>query len=247
MLEAGAADAAVPVLAFVPGWTMPASLWRAQLEALSGRWRVAALDPRGQGESEVALGGYDIDRRADDIAEFVVRYARVVLVGWSLAALEALQYLHRHGPGRLAGLVLVDSSVGQQPAPPENSAFREDLRRDRQATVEQFVRAMFRTPVSEAEIASLCRSALRMPVEASLSLFPGALLPREHWRDLVEAFPGPLLYAVTPRFAEQASKLQKRRPGTRIEVFENAGHALFVDEQERFNSVLGEFAESVMR
>jgi pimeloyl-ACP methyl ester carboxylesterase len=31
-------------------------------------------------------------------------------------------------------------------------------------------------------------------------------------------------------------------PAARIEMFENAGHALFVDEADRFNKLLAEFA-----
>jgi pimeloyl-ACP methyl ester carboxylesterase len=35
------------------------------------------------------------------------------------------------------------------------------------------------------------------------------------------------------------------RPKTRVELFEEAGHALFVDEPERFNRVLDSFSRSL--
>jgi pimeloyl-ACP methyl ester carboxylesterase len=79
------------------------------------------------------------------------------------------------------------------------------------------------------------------PLEASLSLFPGDRIPRERWRGTANAFRKPLLYAVTPQFAAQAQRLKAKRPATRVEIFENAGHALFVDEPERFNAVLIDF------
>ena len=41
----------------------------------------------------------------------------VLLVGWSLGVLDALAYVHTHGDAALAGLVLVDNSVGEEPAP----------------------------------------------------------------------------------------------------------------------------------
>ena len=104
------------------------------------------------------------------------------------------------------------------------------------------MRAIFRRPLPEAELLALRDGALRMPLEASLSLFPSAV-PRAHWRRAVHAFRRPLLYAVTPQFAAQAVALRKGRPGTRIEVFRDAGHALFVDEPERFNRLLGEFID----
>lgn len=242
VLEAGPrnAPAARPVIAFVPGWSLPASIWQSQLATLGATHRVAALDPRGQGESEIPADGYAIDRRADDIAEFVARYPRVVLVGWSLGALEALHYVHRRGDAALEALVLVDSSIGEDPPPPPGKSFIEALRSDRAATLDEFVRDIFRMPRSESEIAKLRDAALRMPLEASLSLFPGNL-PREHWRGIARGFGKPLLYVVTPAFAEQAENLRRHRPATRVEVFEEAGHALFVDEPARFNALLAEF------
>lgn len=229
------------VIVLVPGWSMPASLWRAQLRSLGRRHRVIALDPRGQGQSAVPADGFHIDRRADDLHELMSAHDRVVLVGWSLGALEVLQYIHRHGAGKLSALVLVDSSVGEGQAG-SPSRFPEELRRNRRATLTEFVKAIFKTPRSAGEIKSLVDGAMRLPLEASLSLFPSSV-PREHWRDTVQGYSGPLLYAVTPQFSEQARQLRSNRPGTRIEMFDKAGHALFVDEAERFNRLLGDFID----
>ncbi len=240
-------DGASPVIAFVPGWSMPASVWHGQLRALGATHCVAALDPRGQGESEIAEEGYNVERRAIDVQEFLMRYRRVVLVGWSLGALEVLECIHRHGLATVDGLVLVDSSVGEEPAPVTGPGpgFREKLRADRAKALDEFVREIFAATRDEAEIDALIRSALRMPLEHSLSLFPSAV-PRTHWRDIAWTFPKPLLYAVSAQFAEQAQSLQRNRPATQIEIFENAGHALFADEAARFNALLSQFVHAVI-
>jgi microsomal epoxide hydrolase len=222
---------------------MPASIWRAQLVALGAQHRVAALDPRGQGRSEITAKGYTVERRARDIAEFVDRYPQVVLIGWSLGALECLHYVHVHGDGKVAALVLVDSSVGEQPPPPE-SRFTESLRRERAQTVERFVHAIFKSHRPPEELRELVAGALRLPAQASIDLLSYPQ-PRTHWRDIAWAFRKPLLYVVTPQFAEQAKNLHRHRPGTRIEVFERAGHALFVDEPERFNALLEELVRGL--
>lgn len=254
VIEAGIARTGQPMIAFIPGWSMPASLWQAQLAALGATHRVAALDPRGQGESEVPAAGYGIARRAEDIAEFIAHLhrapggsgeaSRVLLVGWSLGALEALQYVQRHGESRLAGLVLVDSSVGEDPPPTPGGSFVADLRQDRAAALDGFVRAIFARPRAEEEIAALVQGAQRWPLEASLSVFPSSV-PRTQWRAAARGFSRPLLYVVTPQFAEQGGNLARARPGTRVEVFAEAGHALFADEPERFNALLAEFAATV--
>jgi non-heme chloroperoxidase len=245
VMDAGPSAPRAPVIAFVPGWSMPAEIWRLQLAALGARHRVAVLDPRGQGASQVAASGYTAERRADDIAEFVARYPKVVLVGWSLGALEALQYAHMHGEKKLAGVVLVDSSVGEPPVPPAGD-FASALKRNRAAAIDGFVRAMFRTPRPEAEIAQLDEAALRLPLDASLALLAYPF-PREHWRTAAHALKAPLLYVVTPQFAEQAHNLKRNRPHTQIAVFEDAGHALFVDEPDRFNTLLEEFVRRLPR
>ena len=252
VIEAGERKPGQPVIAFVPGWSMPASIWAEQIAALSATHKVVALDPRGQGESEIPARGYDTERRAEDLHDLVSRYRPVVLVTWSLGSLEALQYVHKRGESNLRALVIVDSSVGEtyaaapspKPAPRAKPSFQDELRLDRPRAIEQFLRAIFRTPQPDQTIATLRDAALRMPLEASLSIFPGDRIPRERWRATVNAFRKPLLYAVTPQFAAQAQRLKAKRPATQVEIFENAGHALFVDEPERFNAVLIDFLRS---
>lgn len=224
---------------FVPGWGMPASLFTDNLLALASlapQTTCVAYDPRGQGESDAPAHGYTLKRRTADLHEVLAPYQGVVLVAWSLGVLEALHYVHTYGHEKLAALVLVDNSVGEPPAPKPGD-FLQRLRADRAATVERFVRGLFATPQPEARIEEIKRSALKTTLEQSIALLSYPM-PREHWRRVARAFPKPLAYLVTPRFATQAHNLKAARPATRIEIFKNAGHALFVDEAARFNAVV---------
>jgi microsomal epoxide hydrolase len=229
-------------MAFVPGWSMPASIWQRQLEDLGKDFYVRALDPRGQGLSDVPESGYTAARRARDIKEFLQSSHNVLLVGWSLGAIESLQYIDLFGPERLAGLVLVDSSVGEEPAPPPSATFKQRLGTERETMLEEFVRAIFARPRPESEIGELVRQAKRMPLQESLALLSYPF-ERSHWRRIVHAFDGPLLYVATPQYQAQAHNLQNHRPATEVELFKQAGHALFVDEPERFNALIRNFAE----
>ena len=233
-------------IAFVPGWCMPAALWRNQLLALAARYHVLALDPRGQGQSDAPAHGYTAERRATDLHEFLQPLSNVMLVGWSLGALEALHYVHMFGAAKIAGLALVDTSVGEEPAPPSSVPFTRRLRQNRVKTLEAFVRAIFAKPRPKTEIDSLVRGARRMSLDNSIALLSYPQ-PREHWRRIVHAFTQPLLYVVTPQFAAQAGNLKTNRPKTQIEIFERAGHALFVDEPARFNALIASFADNVAR
>jgi non-heme chloroperoxidase len=235
-----------PTIAFIPGWCMPAELWRRQLEPLGTRYHTLALDPRGQGRSDVPPKGYTAERRAKDIEEFLQPLSNVVLVGWSLGALESLEYLNRFGSEKISALVLVDSSVGEEPAPAPSSGFIDGLRRSRDTALKQFVPAMFYKSRPKTEIDALVRGAKRMSLENSIALLSYPF-PRTHWKEIALAFDKPLLYVVTPQFADQARNLEQHRPGTQIEIFERAGHALFVDEPERFNVLLGNFVDQISK
>jgi microsomal epoxide hydrolase len=243
-LEAGPADGRT--LVFVPGWTMPAWIWRGQVEAFSARYHVIAFDPRGQGQSEATPGGYEPGRRGRDLAELLARQAEpAVVVGWSLGVLDTLACLAETGDGRIAGLVLVDNSIGEEPAPaPRASASRPSASGavDRASAMRRFVATMFARPQTPQYLDLLTRAALRTP-EAAAAALRAYDRPRSYWRDAVYSTRKPLLYVVRPRWAAQADNLVRRHPAAEKAVFETAGHALFVDEPERFDALVQDFLD----
>src|SRR4030095_11414199 len=111
-LEAGSerADKKNLTIALVPGWLMPASIWRKQLDAFGQHYLTLSLDPRGKGESQVARVVYTAERRATDLHEFLAPRSHVLLIGWSLGAIEALQYIQMFGTAPPFPSVLVGSS-----------------------------------------------------------------------------------------------------------------------------------------
>jgi microsomal epoxide hydrolase len=230
-------------IVLVPGWTMPAWIFQAQIQYFSRSYNVLALDPRGQGESEIAPAGYDHLRRGQDIAELIATVGDrpVVLVGWSLGVLDSLAYVAQYGDSRLAGLVLIDNSVGEDPPPvPVRGPVRRGPPLDREERMRRFVKGMFIHSPGEAYLERLTEDALRTPPEvaAALASYPA---PRTYWREAIYSVQRPILYIVRPRFAAQAGNLAARHPLAETEVFYDAGHALFVDEATRFNALLADF------
>ena len=67
------------------------------------------------------------------------------------------------------------------------------------------------------------------------------VLPAD-WRGALQKLDRPLLYVIRPQMQRHAETLRAHKPDVRIEIFENAGHALFVDEPERFNALIREMA-----
>ncbi|HEY4040705.1 MAG TPA: alpha/beta hydrolase [Rhodopila sp.] len=241
-LEAGPETA--HTLVFVPGWTMPAWIWMQQIVTFSRRYHVVAFDPRGQGDSAAPTVGYEPVRRGRDVAELISRLGgqRVVVIAWSLGVLDTLASIHVAGDGQLAGLVLVDNSVGEEPAPPSNKPLRRRARPPptHPEAMKAFVRTMFQRPQPPAYLQRLTQATLRTP-EAASRLLLAYPVPRSYWKEALYATKVPLLYAIRPRWVAQAENLMRNRADTEMEVFTDAGHALFIDDAQRFNSVTDEF------
>lgn len=230
-------------IVFVPGWTMPAWIWQPQIQAFGRQYHVVAFDPRGQGDSDAPASGYEPVRRSQDIAELIAHLAPipVVLVGWSLGVLDSLAYVRTHGDMNLAGLVLVDNSVGEEPPPPPRGPRRATPALPRSVAMHRFVQGMFHHRPSETYLDQLTEATLRTPEWASRALLSYPV-PRTYWRDAVYSTSKPVLYVVRPGWlSEQAANLARNRPGTQIAVFGDAGHALFVDDAARFNALLASF------
>jgi len=245
-LEAGPLDA--PTIVFVPGWTMPAWIFGPQIRAFSKHYHVIAFDPRGQGGSDIAVTGYNQNRRGQDIAELLNRIGGrpVVLIGWSLGVLDSLAYIHEDGDADIAGLVLIDNSVGENPppipAPPPRYA-RRALSHDEY--MRDFVIGMFRTPQSPGYINRLTAATLRLPEYDARELLEYPV-PRSYWREAIMSTSKPVLYVVRPHLTGQAQNLLIDRPNTQIAIFPHAGHALFVDAAPHFDALLAHFLQTAI-
>jgi microsomal epoxide hydrolase len=238
-----------PALILVPGWTLPARIWERQLDGLSRRYRVIALDPRNQGESGRTTEGNFPERRAADIRELIAHAgaAPAVLAGWSLGVREALTYVRLFGTGSLRGLILVDGQVWTPPTesgPRERAAFIHRFQTDRAAFTADFVRRLFATPPGDAYLAGLTRDSLAVPTSAAVSMLTDLYLEND-MRAVVASIDVPVLVAVRPAHALQATTVAALLPSAETEIFERAGHALFVDEADRFNRRCEAFLDAI--
>ena len=236
-----------PSIVFQPGWAMPAEIWEPQIRTLSKSFRVVAIDPRAQGKSDRTADGLYPNRRAQDIREVIdkLHLAPAVLVGWSLGATEAMAYVDQFGTAGLRGIVLVDGVVGREISLATVATYRswmEEIQTKRTESTTQFVRDMYKTPQSEAYLKKITAAALRVPTNSAVLLLLNAYVIGKDLRPALAKIDKPLLYVASPAMKSQVEMLREQMPAARIEMFENAGHALFVDEAERFNKLLAEFA-----
>jgi non-heme chloroperoxidase len=239
-LEAGNGE---PIL-FIPGWTMTAEIWQPQLDVLSAKYRVIAVDPRSQGDSDKPADGNYPERRARDYKELVdaLKLRRPVLVGWSLAVGEVLSYVDQFGADGLRGVVLVDGFVKLDPA--TVAEFPPHFRRvstDRKAFTEEFVRSMYKKPHGDDYLAKIVTASLKTPTNSALALLMAALATPDMSDTLSKMESTPLLFEYQPEEQSQADVVKAKLPKATLHRYGDDGHALFVDDAKRFNRVLDEF------
>lgn len=97
-------------LVLLHGWACHAGYFAPQTGGLADRFRIIAPDLRGHRRSYRPHDAPDLGTLADDLQALLdcLQPSAPVLVGWSMGALVAFEYIRRFGTGRIAGLVVVD-------------------------------------------------------------------------------------------------------------------------------------------
>ena len=243
-LEAGSG----PAILFEPGWSMPAWIWDPQIRHFAEHYHVIALDPRSQGDSDKPTQGNYPARRAQDINELVehLNLGPVVLLGWSLGVPELLTYAEKFGGSRVRAYVLVDGFAWDKLDPQFITGMLgmyQRLETDRREFTEKFVRSMYKKPQSEEYISRLVEASLKMPTDSAIAASVGSI-SRADWRPAIARLDRPVMVMCETALKSMAADLVAATvPGTRVELFDEAGHALFVDDAARFNAVLDDFLQ----
>jgi len=227
---------------------MPAWIWESQIAYFSKTHRVIAIDPRGQGKSSKPTEGYFPAARARDIKAVVnqLKLTPVVLVGWSMGVGEVVAYVDQFGTKDLAGIVLVDGIAGADPNPQMMSAmmgFAGNFLKERDKFTNGFVRGMYKKPQTEPYIQKVIAASKQTPTSAGAALFLGMVSTDN--RAALAKMDKPVLICTAPGGPWDSiyEDMQKRIAGSRLEKFDGAGHALFVDSAAKFNALLGEFVK----
>jgi len=108
-----------PPVLFSHGLLYSCRMWDAQVPSLRGRFRCICYDHRGQGQSEVAASGYDMETLCEDAAALIrdLGVQPVHFVGLSMGGFVGMRLAARH-PELVRSLGLLDTSA--DPEPPEN-------------------------------------------------------------------------------------------------------------------------------
>jgi non-heme chloroperoxidase len=230
---------------------MPAWIWQKQIDELSKKYHVIAVDPRSQGESDKPPSGHLPETRSRDYKELVDQLGlkKPVLVGWSMACGELIKYAEQFGTDNVGGLVLVDGFLSDKPSPDmfvAISGWMNQVQLDRQKQADAFVRTMYKKPQPEDYLKRVIDASAQVPADTAVVLIYDMLAVKDFSAGLARVnTTRPLLFMYQPESQPSADYLKsKLNDKVQLERFDGDGHALFVDDPEKFNHVLEDFLQS---
>jgi pimeloyl-ACP methyl ester carboxylesterase len=250
-----------PLLFFGHGLLASKEMFRAQIDALSDRFRCVSVDWPGHADSGPPPEGWDFWRMAEDMATMtreVLGEQEAVFAGLSQGGFGALRLALRH-PEMVRALILMDTSAGPEPA-------------ENQEPYHQLSEAMLhgdeptRRGTAEAAAAILYgqswRDANPETLEHEIQLMLGhdregqyaaehAVFDRDDIRDQISAITAPTLVicgeediATVP---EKSHELVARIEGSTLVMIPSAGHHSALENPAAVTAAIEEFLESLDR
>jgi microsomal epoxide hydrolase len=252
-VEAGDQQAKTTLL-FIPGWSMSTAVWRDQMHFFADSTRVVSIDPRSQGQSTVTLQSNTPEQRAQDLQQVMKSLAitNAVLVGWSQGVQDVSAYAATFNGEGVSGYVLVDAAVGQGAAaavaqPELLRGLLEQLviyQEHQKEYLHGMMNAIIQSPEGRKRIDEYVQIGLRTPPDLGVSMLVMDFIAYDR-RATLAKFNRPTLVVA----AAQSAELELQRAMSRqirdakLEIIDNAGHAVFIDQPQRFRTLLADFVQ----
>jgi 3-oxoadipate enol-lactonase len=233
-----------PLLLFLHGIRGSRRNWSQQLEFFSRKFRAAAWDARGYGDSDDYDGPLQFDEHfSADVLRIADHFGakKMHLVGLSMGGRIARNFALRH-PERLHSLVLAGTSPGFNALPDDE--VKRFVSERRNATPESVRRLLGSRAVTGAYerlmdgVKRVHQESLEKTLEASVAQDRAAPIEQIRVPTLVITGDEDSLYA------PQISKDMARRiPGAGLVVMKGVGHLSNLEQPEEFNQAVMEFLQ----
>ena len=243
----------------IHGFPLSDEMYEYQYAALAkAGFRAIGITMRGFGHSDKPGTGYDYDTYAADIKAVLdqLHLDNVVLGGFSMGGAIVIHYMSRYQGAHVGKLALFAAAAPcwtKQPDFPYSFFTRQDIDNlialggvDRPALYVEFGKKFTATSTSVsagigAWLGTINLQASGFAVQQMLTILRDAD-ERPNLKAIKVStliLQGRADSIVSYQLAEQ---LHKAIPNSKLVPFENSGHALFVEEREKFNTQLIEFA-----
>jgi len=231
-------------LIFIPGWTMTAEIWELQIEYFAKTNMVIALDPRGQGKSDAVTEGLYFEREARDVKELTdhLKLSSYYLIGWSWAGPMLYYYAKLYNSPALKGIVEVDPPLRITDAFLQRLAKRmKGLLHDRDGTIAEFVKGLFKPPVSETYLQKVIEGCLMTNTTSAVTMLAIFFSYDDaEWIQLLKEIDKPILFIGADGKQDAHEQLNKEVKINYL-IVPGAGHTVFIDKPVEFNKAVKDF------
>jgi pimeloyl-ACP methyl ester carboxylesterase len=234
-----------PALIFVHGWTNNKSIWDAQADHFSDRYKVVTIDLLGFGESGNNRQNWSIKAYAGDVAAVIDRLelGQVIVVGFSLGAPIAVETASVI-PETVKGVVLVDGLHDVEVTfPPPVFAFMDSVMMDLvlNPTMEKMVGGGFIKKDPEATYARVLAMLEGGPTTGWRESLHGYM----EWHNegkisTLERLQTPILAINNDAQPTNEEAFQKYVPSFHARIIADVGHVVMWDATDEFNQLLEE-------
>jgi pimeloyl-ACP methyl ester carboxylesterase len=231
-----------PVMLLTHGYSATSQMWRGQVEALAGRYKLVIWDMRGHGESAYPEDDslYSEEATVADMAAILdaVGAERAVIGGLSLGGYMSLAF-HRRHPERVRALLIIDTGPGFR-----NDAARDGWNTTALQTAERYQREGLG---SLANLSAERRTSHHRSADGLVRAARGMLTQRDAAViDSLATIAVPSLVVVGAEdnpFLNAADYMAAKIPGAEKVVIEGAGHAANIDQPAAFNQAVEDFLQ----
>lgn len=246
-------------IVLIHGWPLSDEMYEYQYQYLSRKgFRVIGITLRGFGKSDKPYGRYDFDVFSDDIKVVLekLKIENAVLGGFSMGGAVVIHYVTKYNAAHISKLALFGAAAPswrkRDGAPfgiseADGNGLVLQTMTARQDLIAGFGAAF---PAKEGNISKNVEKWLEnINLEASpyaITESIKALLNLDLRPQLSKInIPVAIFHGTQDKLCsfEFANELNKGIKNSRIIRFENSGHALFVEESEKFNTELEKFAK----
>lgn len=245
-----------PAVVLLHGFPLDARMWEAQIEALSGTYRVIAPDLRGFGQSR-SSDAVTMESLADDVHALAATLGicPYVLGGLSMGGYIALRYDRKY-PTDLIGLMLIDTRSAADDAEGKRGRDRmiELVRQSGSAAVaEQMLPKMLAADTIDHR-PQLVRRMRQMMESCPPLTIEHALAAMRQRDDEVEYLPSigdPTLIIVgdadvlTP--PDVARRMQQQIPRAQLAVIRGGGHMSPIEQPGQVNRAMRSFLDGLQQ
>ncbi|WP_224996892.1 alpha/beta fold hydrolase, partial [Cesiribacter sp. SM1] len=246
-------------IVLIHGWPLNNAMYEYQYQYLVEKgFRVIGISLRGFGKSDKPYGSYDFDVFSDDIKVVLekLKIENAVLGGFSMGGAVVLHYVSKYNSAHISKLALFAAAAPswlQRPGYPYGlteegaASFVALTKTDRPQVLDSFDKAFAATENGISEGMSEWLKSINMeasPYAATQSIKALAEVDLRSELDRIK-IPVAIFHGVQDKLCDFAfaEQLQKGIKNSYLVKFENSGHALFIEEMEKFNSELEKFAK----